>query len=128
MKHDIDREMRLVEVVIFREKLASSAVALAEDYLAANLSKSPKLHSKELATAACYAGEPLPLQVRNNTMNSPVVVTMPAHAFAAGCMQDGVAHVTAGCKYDDDDTIGCWSRSYDVTSGKLLDIKYITLG
>merc|ERR1711907_308960 len=64
MKHDIDREMRLVEVVIFREKLASSAVALAEDYLAANLSKSPKLHSKELATAACYAGEPLPLQVQ----------------------------------------------------------------
>ena len=122
MKHEIDRDMKLVEVVVFRERLSSSAVALAEDYLEDNISKASKLDRQTLAAAACFTGEPIPLQ------GQVPVFMIPCEAFAATCIEGGVAHMTAGCRLADRNELACWARSYDLATSKLLDVQYIMLG
>jgi len=117
-RHDLEKKMRPYEVVMHREKFARSRVAIADDYLNDDLSKQTKLDAKELAVSAGFAGRPRALQ------SDASIALLPSGAFAAGCIDAGVAHVAAGCR-SDDGALCCWTRSYDIASGALLETDYL---
>lgn len=115
--------MRPLEVVLRRERLAASTVALVEDYLAPELSRAPAMKAVEVASRAGFAGKPPPL-----LGDGAAAVMLPAAAFVAGCVdrEATTAHFCAGWKTEDGALL-CWTRSYDVASGELVDARLISL-
>ena len=135
IRHDARRgmQMRPLEAVLQLERRATSAVALAEDYLAPELSRAPMMDARDLAIAAGFAGTPMPL-----LGDGAAVSMLPAGAFVAGCVDEdaGIAHICAGvrtgCTPDDIDdnasSLLCWNRSYHISTGELVEARVIALG